>query len=91
MSRIYEELPCGCLVSEDGGGAFIPCEFDSMYDQYSDKPIILSEYGKHWRRWRRIHKKCIDIYFENHDIDEVWHTLNEETITTTLNSLGGGV
>ena len=23
--RIYEELPCGCLVSEDGGGALIPC------------------------------------------------------------------
>ena len=23
--RIYNELPCGCLVSEGGGGALIPC------------------------------------------------------------------
>ena len=25
MGRIYEELPCGCLVSEDGGGGLLPC------------------------------------------------------------------
>jgi len=24
MSRIYTELPCGCLVSCDGGGGLIP-------------------------------------------------------------------
>jgi hypothetical protein len=24
--RIYEELECGCLVSEDGGGGLLPCE-----------------------------------------------------------------
>lgn len=23
--RIYQELPCGCLVSKDGGGGLIPC------------------------------------------------------------------
>lgn len=23
--RIYKQLPCGCYVSEDGGGALIPC------------------------------------------------------------------
>ena len=23
--RIYEELPCGCLVSNDGGGGMLRC------------------------------------------------------------------
>lgn len=23
--RIYEQLPCGCYVSNDGGGGLIPC------------------------------------------------------------------
>jgi len=23
--RIFDELPCGCLISEDGGGALSPC------------------------------------------------------------------
>jgi hypothetical protein len=29
MSRTYEELPCGCLVSENG---LIPCEASGMFD-----------------------------------------------------------
>lgn len=27
MGRTYTQLECGCLVSEDGGGGLIPCEF----------------------------------------------------------------
>jgi hypothetical protein len=33
MSRIYTELPCGCYVSEDGGGGLIPCDASGMYDE----------------------------------------------------------
>lgn len=33
MSRLYKELPCGCMVSEDGGGGYIPCPASGWYDQ----------------------------------------------------------
>lgn len=28
MSRIYEKLKCGCMVSLDGGGGLMPCDPD---------------------------------------------------------------
>ena len=28
--RIYEELPCGCLVSKDGGGGLMPCCYSGL-------------------------------------------------------------
>ena len=36
MGRIYEELPCGCLVSEDGGGALIPCCYPEIGQEESE-------------------------------------------------------
>ena len=30
MGRVYIELECGCLVSCDGGGGLIPCDFDGI-------------------------------------------------------------
>jgi hypothetical protein len=30
MGRIFDTtLPCGCMLSSDGGGALIPCHYDS--------------------------------------------------------------
>jgi len=26
MNRMYLEMPCGCLISEDAGGGWIPCD-----------------------------------------------------------------
>ncbi len=34
--RIYTELPCGCLVSEDGGGGLIPCCYPEIGDEPSE-------------------------------------------------------
>lgn len=34
--RIYEELPCGCLVSKDGGGALIPCCYPEIGQKESE-------------------------------------------------------
>ena len=31
--RVYDELPCGCLVSEDGGGGLIPCCYPEVGQQ----------------------------------------------------------
>ena len=34
--RIFEELPCGCLVSEDGGGALSPCCYPEVGQEESE-------------------------------------------------------
>jgi len=36
MSRYYERLECGCLISEDGGGGLIPCSYH--FDDVLEKP-----------------------------------------------------
>jgi len=56
MDRVYEELPCGCLVSNDGGGGLIYCnigyaEYMGDLEQYKLKEIEL-------------HRECMRLYFE---------------------------
>lgn len=41
--RIYTELPCGCLVSEDGGGALIPCCYPEVGGEESELHKICME------------------------------------------------
>ena len=36
MTRTYRELPCGCLVSEDGGGGLIPCYYPEIGQRETD-------------------------------------------------------
>jgi len=40
--REYEELKCGCLVSEDKGGGLLPC--DEHFDSEGEKGDPLNEY-----------------------------------------------
>ena len=59
MGRIFKELPCGCLISEDsdggGGGVLIPC-------CYPEIGQIESE----------LHKKCMELYFKKHNsVEEI--------------------
>jgi len=50
MSRVFEELPCGCLVSEfDGGGALIPCCYPEIGQE--ETPL---------------HKECMRLYFKEY-------------------------
>jgi hypothetical protein len=49
--RIYTELPCGCLVSEDGGGGLIPC----CYPEIGQKPSEL-----HKQCMKDYFKKSVD-------------------------------
>jgi hypothetical protein len=35
MGREYEQLDCGCYVSEDGGGGLIPC----CYEEKDETPL----------------------------------------------------
>lgn len=40
-SRIYDELPCGCLVSRDGGRGFMSCySVDCVFLEYAKKHKI---------------------------------------------------
>ena len=45
MSRIFEELPCGCLVSDDGGGGLMEC-FNTKGKEIHEKCMKLYREGK---------------------------------------------
>lgn len=47
MSRLYHELECGCLVSCDGGGGLIPCDF--LGDENPDCKVD---------DWLKEHQRC---------------------------------
>lgn len=69
MGRIFEELPCGCLVSKDGGGAYNPCgvyySFEMGYnvENFSQKQIDL-------------HRESTHMYFsEKKTVEQIWEEL----------------
>ena len=64
--RIYEELPCGCLVSEDGGGGYCPC---GIY--YMD--YVPPEESK-------LHDQSTKMYFDDKlPIEEIYRRLKIKT------------
>jgi len=50
MSRTYIQLECGCLISCDGGGGLIPCDYDENPNcksrEYMDEHKSCSECGE---------------------------------------------
>lgn len=47
MSRIYDRtLPCGCLISSDGGGGLIPCCASE-----SSTPKLFKLHNDSWGEW----------------------------------------
>jgi len=53
--RRYEELPCGCLISEDGGGGLIPCSYPEIGQK------VTKLHKKCMDLYFRQHKSVFDI------------------------------
>ena len=62
--RRYEELPCGCLISEDEGGGLIPC----CYPEIGQK--ITKLHKKCMDLYFRQHKSVF----------EIWRIINKENM-----------
>lgn len=57
MSRIYDrELPCGCLISSDGGGGLIPCHAPIS------QPKLFKLHKDSWQEW--IDSKDYQLHIE---------------------------
>lgn len=56
MCRIYTSLDCGCLVSEDEGGGYIPCA-SGFWEM--TPPIYAGEIPENFEQ----HTKAIREYF----------------------------
>ena len=65
--RRYEELPCGCLISEDGGGGLIPCSYPEIGQK------ITKLHKKCMDLYFRQHKSVFDIW--EIIIKEGWKTM----------------
>ena len=53
-SRIYDRhLPCGCMISSDGGGGVIPCyaEYGDMRKKKDREQLKLCQ--KSWKDWMK--------------------------------------
>lgn len=53
-----EQLECGCLFSEGGGGKYIPCEASGLYDF----PGTMDDCDP---EKRALHEKCMKEYNES--------------------------
>jgi len=42
--RIYKQLPCGCFVSEDGGGCLIPCCYPEIEEESEIHKLCMKLY-----------------------------------------------
>ena len=50
-SRLYDrELKCGCLISSDGGGGLMPCNYGEEFGATKKQVEFCS---KCWREWRK--------------------------------------
>jgi hypothetical protein len=69
LVRIFEELLCGCLVSEDGGGALIPCCYPEVGQEESE-----------------LHKRCMDLYYNQHkSVEEIKKIIEEKSNSEKIN------
>ena len=59
--RVYKRLPCGCLISTDGGGGLIPC----CYPEVGDKESKLH------KRCMRLYFK------EGKTVEEIWQIVGK--------------
>ncbi len=75
MSRMYTvELECGCLVSEDGGGGLIPCQYEDVGDVKQNK----------------LHKVSMELYEQKKKLSSVKQRIEagEDPLTVIQEELG---
>lgn len=73
--RIYEiELSCGCLISLDGGGALLPCNYGDSSDCKYFEEYLCSPKWVEWELQTFVNNSSIS---SDEDIEEIETQLKE--------------